>query len=190
MAKRPQKGSGLSRRRQRMRFQGAWPTVWEAWPLVFLLSIGLYWGRISCAGVSEVPLDGAAALVDRTPPKVPSWDKPPKGVEDVLKDLRRGDCWTASARLRGLRKSHEESQELRVLEGASFVCAGNGQAAANAVEPLLKTDFRGEALWVRANAALLMGSAAEAQRYLQTIIERDLDGRRDAEALLLRISTL
>ena len=190
MAKPPPKSSRLARLRRRSRVRGVWPTMWEAWPLVFLLLVGVYWGRASCSHVSEMPMKASASLVDRTPPKVPTWDKPPKGVEDVLKDLSRGDCWTASARLRGLRKSLEESRELRVLEGASFVCAGDGRAAANAVDPLLDVDFRGDALWVRANAALLMGTVVEAESYLELIIERDLDGRRDAEALLLRMSTL
>jgi len=146
------------------------------------------WGRYQSQ--ADEPIPAAAALVDRTPPKVPNWDKPPRGVEDVLKDLARGDCWTASARLRGLRKSQVDSEELRILEGASFVCAGNGAAAAVAVDPLIALDFRGDATWIRANAALLDGSVEESKRLLQQILERDLRYRRSAEALLIRINTL
>ena len=190
MSKRSPKKSVLKSNLHRFGEKGGWPMIWEAWPLLFLLWLGTYWGWASCADEVEAPVEGAVALVDRTPPKAPVWKKPPKGVEDVLKDLRRGDCWTASARLRGLRKAHEESRELRVLEGEAFVCAGDGPAAASAIEPLLDTDFRGDALWVAANAALLRGSITDAQRYLQRMIDRDADRRRDAEALMRRISSL
>ena len=142
----PPRASRFERLRRRLRVQGAWPTFWEAWPLVFLLFIGLYWGRASCSRASEMPLMASAALVDRTPPKVPAWDKPPKGVEDVLKDLSRGDCWTASARLRGLRKSLDN----REAAGIGHHLCVQGMAGLPPVRLLLNVDFRGDALWVRA----------------------------------------
>jgi thioredoxin-like negative regulator of GroEL len=83
-----------------------------------------------------------------------------------------------------------DADELRVLEGAAFVCAGNGKAAAQAVQPLVELDFNGEATWIRANAALLMGEVDEARVFLEQTIERDTDKRRSAEALLQRIDTL
>ena len=168
----------------------AWPKLWEAWPLFLLVILLVYAGINVWPQPSVESMSDAAALVDRTSPKLPKWSKPPRGVEDVLKDLSRGDCWTASARLRGLRKSKDDSAELRLLEGASFVCAGNGRAAANAVDPLVALDFKGDATWIRANAALLMGSVDEARSLLHQIIERDTDWRRSAEALLIRIETL
>ena len=168
--------------------QMAWPRLWEAWPLPFLvgaLVVGLSGGEDAPA-----PMLDSAAIVDRTPPRMPKWTMPPKEIADVLKDLDRGDCWTASARLRGVRKSQEDSPRLRTLEGALFVCAGDGKSAAAAVDPLISTDVVGEATWIRANAALLMGAVDDAERLLTVLVEKDTRWRRSSEALLIRIDTL
>lgn len=167
-----------------------WPSIWEAWPLLLLVSLLAAWAwRTVDVRLGPTVLE-SAELVDRTPPRRPKWSQAPRGVEDVLRDLARGDCWTASARLRGLRKSAVDSNDLRLLEGAAFVCAGNGKAAARAVDPLVALDFSGEATWVRANAALLVGDVGTARTLLVQIVERDADTRRAAEALLVRIDTL
>ena len=182
------RGLGASGLGSQTSTRSGWPGVWETWPfglLAVLFAFSFIGDRETAENVPE-----AAALVDRTPPRLPKWVKPPDGIEDVLKDMSRGDCWTASARLRGIRKSQSESSELRTLEGGLFVCAGNGRAAAVAVDPLLRLDFRGEATWVRANAALLMGSVAESRTLLQQIVETDTEWRRSAEALLIRIDSL
>ena len=168
--------------------RSAWPGLWEAWPLVLL--VGLLWFGLTEGDERPAPMLKAASIVDRTPPRKPKWDVPPKEVGDVLKDMARGDCWTASARLRGIRKSQKESQDLRTLEGALFVCAGNGRAAAEAVDPLVSHDVVGEATWIRANAALLMGAVDDARTLLTLLVERDTKWRRSAEALLIRIDTL
>jgi hypothetical protein len=167
-----------------------WPNVWEAWPILMVVVLfgGWFWGTLDIHVAPSVLK--SAELVDRTPPIRPTWNHPPRGVEDVLRDLSRGDCWTASARLRGLRKSAVDADELRVLEGAAFVCAGNGKAAARAVDPLVELDFNGEATWIRANAALLSGDVDEARLLLEQAVERDTDKRRAAEALLDRLDTL
>ena len=165
-----------------------WPRMWEAWPLAFLTGVLV----VGLAGSEDVPspMLESAAIVDRTPPPVPDWPAPPQDIGDVLKDLGRGDCWTASARLRGIRKSQEDSPTLRTLEGALFVCAGDGKAAAAAVDPLVPNDSVGEATWIRANAALLMGSVDDAKRLLNILVEKDTKWRRSSQALLVRIDTL
>jgi len=170
--------------------RSAWPGLWEAWPIagVLVLVGSWFWGSLEVQ-LGPTVLE-SAELVDRTPPKRPLWTHPPRGVDDVLSDLADGDCWTASARLRGLRKSAVDADELRVLEGAAFVCAGNGKAAALAVDPLVALDFNGQATWIRANAALLVGEVELAQLLLKQVIERDTDLSRSAEALLQRINTL
>lgn len=168
--------------------QSSWPSWWEAWP--FVLLFGVLWFGLTGDDEAPAPMLKAASIVDRTPPRVPKWAVAPKKIEDVLKDMARGDCWTASARLRGIRKSQEESPELRTLEGALFVCAGDGRSAADAVDPLVDHDVVGEATWVRANAALLMGAVDEAKTLLTRLVERDTSWRRSAEALLIRIDTL
>ena len=180
---RPSKGPDASRTTR-----PAWPKPWEAWPIVFL--IGLLWFALSGAEKGPEPMLKAAAIVDRTPPRVPKWVVPPKEIGDVLKDMARGDCWTASARLRGIRKSLDESSELRLLEGSLFVCAGDGRAAAEAVDPLVQHDLEGEAMWIRANAALLLGSVDDARGWLTILVERDTEWRRSAAALLIRIDSL
>ncbi|MAY81269.1 MAG: hypothetical protein CL930_10865 [Deltaproteobacteria bacterium] len=172
------------------RAQEEWPSLWAAWPVFSLFLLFGYWAWNIRGSDSKVPEVAVAVLVDRTPPAVPQASSLPPEVFDVIRDLRRGDCWTASVRLRGIRKQLAEDHRLRILEGASFVCAGDGPAAEAAVAPLLETYPDGEPAWIAANALLLQGKTERAEALLEAVSVTDSTRRERAKTLLLRIDAL
>jgi hypothetical protein len=172
------------------RAQEAWPSLWSAWPIFVLVLLLGYWAWNTRDSGSKIPEVAVAVLVDRTPPEPPKASSLPPEVFDVIRDLRRGDCWTASVRLRGIRKKLEEDHRLRILEGASFVCAGDGPAAEAAVTPLLETYPDGEPAWIAANAFLLQGKTEKAKALLEAVSVTDSIRRERAKTLLLRLDTL
>jgi hypothetical protein len=92
--------------------------------------------------------------------------------------------------LRGIRKQLDEDHRLRILEGASFVCAGDGPAAEAAVKPLLETYPDGEPAWIAANAFLLQGKTDKAIALLEAVSVTDSTRRERAKTLLLRLEAL
>jgi hypothetical protein len=167
-----------------------WPSVWSAWPIFALFILFTHWAWKTWGVHSQTPDVEIAVLVDRTPPEAPRSQDFPAEVFDVIRDLRRGDCWTASVRLRGIRKQLPEDPRLRLLEGSSFVCAGNGAAAEAAVSPLLETYSGSEPAWIAANAALLQGKSDQARALLEMISVTDSTLRPRAETLLIRLDVL
>ena len=104
-----------------------------------------------------------AALADRTPPHVADNEAVPKYAEDGANLLKNGDCRTAGARFRTARRSHPEDRRLWVLEGGSFVCAGDGAAALQSLDEIAKDpEATPAALWFHAQALLLTGSVGPA----------------------------
>ncbi len=179
-------------RRARSRRKGprqAWPNPLEAWPLLALALLLLWWGWPGRDGEEHFTTDSRyTPLVDRTPPEPPPPSSLPSGALDAVRDLRRGDCLAASARLRTTRRGVPTHTELRLLEGATFVCAGDGSEALEAVEPLKGKVAGGEVAWTLARAHLLLGQPEPARRYLKEVIAVDARLRGRAGALLLRIS--
>ena len=129
-----------------------------------------------------------AALVDRTPPEPPPPSALPAGALDAIRDLRKGDCLSASARLRATRRGIPEHVDLRLLEGAAFVCMGDGPEAIDAVEVLKGKVSGGEVSWTLGRAHLLLGQPKAARRYLLTVVRDDTALRGRAQALLDRIA--
>jgi hypothetical protein len=167
----------------------SWPSPWTAWPLFVVLGAFLWLGWTQRGGELSLRVDDRLPrLVDRTPPLAPPASSLPAGAKDAIRDLKRGDCHSASARLRTTRRKRPEHVALRLLEGAAFVCAGNGAEALDAVRPLEGQVAGGEVPWTLARAHLLLGQPEPARRHLAQVLRVDpaLSGR--ARALLIRVA--
>jgi len=75
-----------------------------------------------------------------------------------------------------------------MLEGATFVCAGDGEEALDAVLPLQGMVLGGEVAWTMARAYLLIGYPDEAREHLKQVLASDTLLKARAEVLLLRIA--
>lgn len=149
----------------------------------------LWWGWAQRGGEIVYSTDTRfASLVDRTAPMPPPPSTLPAGALDAIHDLRKGDCFTASSRLRTARRRLPTHVELRLLEGAAFVCAGDGEEALDAVETLEGQVMGGEVPWTLARAHLLLGHPEPARLYLRQVVAVDMRLRARATALLVRMS--
>ena len=106
----------------------------------------------------------------------------------MIRDIERGDCFNAAARIRGIRRGLPDHQALRLLEGESFICVGNGPAARAAVSPLLGKIEGGRAEWIVAQAYLLEERPNQARPLLQSVISTDSGLRPQARVLLSHIN--
>lgn len=139
-----------------------------------LLVLGLigyaYW-RSEQRSALQVAVDPAlAALADRSPPHTAENEEVPAYAADAMALLKKGDCRTAGARFRTARRSHPEDRRLWVMEGGSFVCAGDGAAALQSLDIIARdTDATPVALWFHAQALLLTGSVGPALDALERV---------------------
>ena len=149
---------------------------WKAaLPFVVAAGIGLWWvagredGPLPAARVAEI-----AALADRSPPTL-SGDAVPEDALPAASELARGDCRTASARLRTARMRAPDDAALWSLEAASFVCAGEGKDALSALDGLAERGLAApvSAAWTRAQALLLIGDLEGAEDALDAVIASD-----------------
>jgi predicted Zn-dependent protease len=113
--------------------------------------------------VSGAPNAALRPLAVRDPPALPTGAGMPSDLSLVGADLKNNDCRTAAGRARQLRLANPSIGALQLLEGAAFVCAGDGAKAIKALEGARsEPSAPGRAEWLRAQAFLLEGRGAEA----------------------------
>jgi hypothetical protein len=117
----------------------------------------------------DAPITGGAPnaalrpLAVRDVPELPTGAGLPSDLSLVATDLQNNDCRTAAGRARQLRLANPGIGALQLLEGAAFVCAGDGAKAVKALEGARsEASDPGRAEWLRAQAFLLEGRGAEA----------------------------
>ncbi len=169
-----------------------WGTVLVA--LAGAAALGLAWrrGHEGAGGAVE----GVAALADRSPPGIRKLDRLPAEVQPAVGDFARGQCRTAAGRFHAAHATHPEVLDLYVLEGASFVCAGDARRALRAFREL--DAARGpdgppeprQAAWYRAQARLLDGDARGALVDLRQAEVQDARHREQAAEQADRLTAL
>jgi|GEM_PF-3195717 len=161
--------------------------IWLPLVGVVLLGGGAIWtftGDTSTAPTG--PVKGVAELADRSPPEVARLEDLPAAVQQVVADFGSGDCRTAAGRLRGIVRAHPDQPRLELLEGAAWVCAGNGSKAVKILEPLTELEVAQkrprQVWWYLAQGHLLQGQATEALENLARAQQEDPRHRSRAEA--------
>jgi glutaredoxin len=164
--------------------------IWMPLVGVVLLGGGAIWA-FSGDGTerqNDTPVAGLAALADRSPPEVARIEELPGTVQQVVADFGAGDCRTAAGRMRGIVRENPENTRLQLLEGASWVCAGNGSKALKTLEPLSKTEISAsrprQVWWFLAQAYLLEGDGRSAMEALSRAQQEDPAHRGRANAQL------
>lgn len=154
-------------------------------PLVVLAGLGWYVLRDKVNAPAAAAASAYAALADRSVPPSGLLGDATRAAGDAVTDLERGDCRTAAAHLRTARRRAPELARLWLVEGAAFVCAGDGPSAAAALDAVMKgTAARPpEAAWYQAQAALLMGDPTKALDAL-AIAESEEPARKKAASEL------
>lgn len=140
-------------------------------PLLVIAGIaGIWWWSRHREEVHKQKIPELAALADRTAPDVGANEKIPVYANEAVRDLRDGDCRTAAARFRSARRTHPSERHMWLLEGASWVCAGEGAEALAALDPLARDAARPPGTdWYRAQALLLTGEVAAALDALDAV---------------------
>ncbi len=163
-----------------------WSSIRAAIPV--LISVGVVGWLLHdrhTGGAAPSPL---ADIADLSPPRVSLSESLPRLAESGAMELARGDCRSAAAHFRTAHSEHPELPRLAVLEGASFVCAGDGPAA---LKPLRALSAQAEppplTWWYLAQACLLIGDGDCAARALSAVIEQD---RHHLDAALTQQSAL
>lgn len=142
-------------------------------PLIVLGGAALWWWSSRRQEKLEGTVDpGIAALADRTPPSVGANEAVPEYAQAGVTALQVGDCRSAAARFRTARRAHAEDRRLWVLEGGSFVCAGDGAAARQTLDVLAADpEATPAALWFHAQALLLTGNVGLALEALEKVAD-------------------
>ena len=134
---------------------GPWPLLRAAIPLVVIIG-GAVWG-LRMRHVASTPspyVDIAVTAV----PRVEFSDSLPESAELAMMDLARGDCQTAAAHFRTAGRRNPDHSKIRVMEGASFLCAGDSREALEVLQPLADVpEPSGQLWWYLAQACLLEG---------------------------------
>lgn len=140
-------------------------------PLLVLGGTGAWWVSSQRRAERLATVDpSVAALADRAAPPVGAAATLPEYARAGASLLAAGDCRTAGARFRAARRSQPEDRRLWLLEGGSFVCAGDGAAALQSLELLARDrEATPEARWYHAQALLLTGSAGRAAEALEEL---------------------
>lgn len=156
------------------------------------LIIGLLgWGSWERFQRSQQPEPLIVALADITAPTASFSDAFPSAADAAIMSLARGDCLSAAAAFRTARRGHSDMARLWVLEGASFVCAGQPDDARPVLEQILGTDNPPrQGWWYLAQACLLQGDAECAHDALERSIAVDSRHRRQAEIQRMNIQNL
>jgi len=108
---------------------------------------------------------GVAAIADRTPPPPPDAATLPEDADSAAVDLVRGDCELAARRFGTARSRHPDDPTLAWYEATSWVCAGDGTRASQALDAYLAAGGADTAdlIWYQAQARLLQGDIAGAR---------------------------
>lgn len=142
--------------------------IWLPVAVVVLLGAGAVYqfSDDTSALKSTEPVRGVVGLADRSPPEVARIEDLPPAMQQVVADFGGGSCRTAAGRLRGLVRAHPDEPRLAMLEGAAWVCAGDGRKALKILEPLsTDPDLRPrprQVFWFLAQSHLLLGNAQPA----------------------------
>jgi len=140
-------------------------------------------------------LEGVALLADLSPPSVARLSDLPSETQLALRELSMGDCGSAAGRLRELRENFPDEARLYLLEGASFVCNGDGRRALVTFDELERAvEERGlkrprQLPWYRAQAQLLEGDSEAALESLGEVDRVDSRHRGAARKLAREIET-
>ncbi|MDG1480477.1 MAG: hypothetical protein P8R54_12840 [Myxococcota bacterium] len=134
---------------------GPWPLLRAAIPLVVII-VGAVWslqGRHAASTPSPY-----ADIAITAAPRVEFSDSLPESAEIGMMDLARGDCQTAAAHFRTAGRRNPDHAKIRVMEGASFLCAGDSREAREVLLPLADApEPSGQLWWYLAQACLLEG---------------------------------
>jgi hypothetical protein len=140
-------------------------------------------------------LEGVALLADLSPPPVARLSDLPAETQLALRDLSMGDCARAATRLRDIREAFPDEARLYLLEGASFVCNGDGRRALVTFDALDRAvEDRGlkrprQLPWYRAQAQILEGDLEAALESLGEVDRVDSRHRGAARKLARKIET-
>lgn len=143
------------------------------------------------AGPAEA-VRAVSVLADRSAPEVGRLEELPDAMQQVVADFGSGDCRTGAGRMRGIVRANPGMVRLEVLEGAAWVCAGNGPKAEKILKPISERDISDQrpraVWWYLAQAYLLQGRVEEAQAALGRAQQEDPRHREHARALSGRVT--
>ena len=150
---------------------GPWPLIRAAIPM--LVAAGFFawllWDK-----ESEVSTSPYASIAVINPPRVEFSESLPEAAETGMMDLARGDCQTAAAHFRTARRRNPDQQKIRMLEGASLLCADKPYEAHKVLHPLSEQSSPPALMWwYLAQACLLTGDVSCALEALETSAEVD-----------------
>ena len=157
---------------------GPWPFLRALVPMV-LIAAGLVWM------LSERDHGGKSSPYARiaiiNPPRVNFSDALPEAAESGMMDLARGDCKTASAHFRTAHRRNPGQVKIRMLEGASLLCAGELEKAVEVLSELSdEPSAPPQAAWYLAQACLMTGETGCALDALERAAESDPRHREQA----------
>lgn len=139
-------------------------------PAVFVLAFGLAWLLDNREKIADRPgiRQELASLAVRPPPPLPKLDARPASATPAFQDLENGSCGTAASRFRKTRRKEPNLGLLWYWEGISYICAGNGPEAVQALTGASEHASRDmkDLAWYRAQAALLAGDSHSAIEHL------------------------
>ena len=150
---------------------GPWPLLRAALPLLAIAGFAgwMVWGEDPKQ--SDSPYASIAVL---TPPRVEFSESLPEAAETGMMDLARGDCQTAAAHFRTAGRRNPDQSKIRMLEGASLLCAGDASAAHGVLEPLSELNAPPALMWwYLAQACLVTGDVGCALDALEASAEVD-----------------
>ncbi len=160
---------------------------------VLLAAMAGLWWVTSGSEQMEAQADARyRKIADRNPPTVRRVSALPDGADSAVDALVSGDCITAAGLLRGIRRRSPDVARLYTLEGAAWLCAGNGQKGIAVLDEL---EARGGELprsfhWTRGQLHLLEGDGHAALLDLTEAQLRDPTHRDQAGAQIGRIRAI
>jgi len=153
---------------------------------------GVWWFTTGSQQIEARVDDRYRAVADRTPPTVRKTSSLPEGTDAAIDAMVSGDCITAAGLLRGIRRSSPDVPRLYTLEGAAWLCAGDGRKG---IQVMNELESRGLELprsfhWTRGQLHLLEGDGHAAFLDLSEAQLRDPNHREQAGAQLGRIQAI
>jgi hypothetical protein len=161
--------------------------IWLPLVAVAVLGGGAVWAFSSEQEVKPTgPVAAVSKVADRSPPEVARIEDLPPAVQQVVADFGSGDCRTGAGRLRGIVRANPDQPRLELLEGAAWVCAGNGSKAVKILGPLSELEVAQkrprQVWWYLAQGLLLQGYGKEAIAMLKRAQQEDPRHRDRARA--------
>ena len=158
---------------------GKGPMIRAAIPLVIVLGLIVWVLSDREEGAISSPYADMAIV---KAPRVTFSDSLPESAESGMMDLARGDCQTAAAHFRTAARRNPDQPKVRMLEGASWLCAGNAGEARQVLEPLSEDPKAPpQTWWYLAQACLLRADADCAALALGKTVELDPRHRESAK---------